>query len=60
MWQRSINENEMENFKKAQYSIIHGTNDDNVHFMHSTQMQKALAKRGIQYDSAVSNCDFRL
>ena len=55
MIERPYNENEMANFKDAEYSIIHGTNDDNVHFLHSTQMQKRLAGLGIDFDSGVSS-----
>ena len=53
MIDRPYNENLMENFKEAEYSIIHGTNDDNVHFLHSTQMQKRLTGLGIDFDSGV-------
>ena len=53
MIQRPLLESNMTYFRDADYSIIHGTNDDNVHFMHSTQMQKTLTKLGIDFDSSV-------
>lgn len=51
MIERPINENEMEKFREAEYNLIHGTNDDNVHFISAAQMEKALVGRGIDFDN---------
>ena len=44
----------MEGFTKAEYHLIHGTNDDNVHFQSAAQMEKALVAHGIDFDNFVS------
>ena len=54
MIERYINENDMEGFTKAEYHLIHGTNDDNVHFQSAAQMEKALVAHGIDFDNFVS------
>jgi len=51
MIERPILENEMEKFRLAEYNLIHGTNDDNVHFISAAQMEKALVGRGIDFDN---------
>ena len=37
---------------KGKYLIIHGTEDDNVHFQNATQMITALVKNNIDFESA--------
>lgn len=54
MIERPILENDMEKFRLAEYNLIHGTNDDNVHFISAAQMEKALVGRGIDFDNFVS------
>merc|ERR1719337_537176 len=51
MIERPILENEMEKFREAEYHLIHGTNDDNVHFISAAQMEKALVSRGIDFEN---------
>ena len=54
MIERNMNENQMANFGKAEYHLIHGNNDDNVHFLSAAQMEKALVSQGIDFDNFVS------
>merc|ERR1712113_340385 len=51
MIERYINENQMQGFTKAEYHLIHGTNDDNVHFQSAAQMEKALVAHGIDFEN---------
>lgn len=51
MIERPINENDMTYFRNTSYNLIHGTNDDNVHFISAAQMEKALVSRGIDFDN---------
>ena len=44
----------MKNFRDVGYTIIHGTNDDNVHFQNAAIMQKELVNRGIDFEAYVS------
>ena len=37
---------------KGKYLIIHGTEDDNVHFQNATQMITALVRSNIDFESA--------
>ena len=55
MIERSLNENGLENFRQAEYHLIHGSNDDNVHFLSAAQMEKALVSQGIDFENMVSN-----
>jgi len=41
--------NKAANFKDKKYLIAHGTADDNVHFMHMTQMVQALVDADVQF-----------
>ena len=54
MIERNYNENKFANFGKAEYHLIHGTNDDNVHFLSAVQMEKGLVSQGIDFDNFVS------
>ena len=54
MIERNMNENQMANFGKAEYHLIHGNNDDNVHFLSAAQMEKALVSQGIDFENFVS------
>ena len=54
MIERNMNENKLANFGKAEYHLIHGNNDDNVHFLSAAQMEKALVSQGIDFDNFVS------
>ena len=54
MIDRPILENDMEFFRNTEYHLIHGTNDDNVHFLSAARMTKELTKRGIEFDNFVS------
>ena len=58
MIERNMNENQMANFGKAEYHLIHGNNDDNVHFLSAAQMEKALDSQGIDFDNFVSFTTF--
>lgn len=51
MIDRPILENDMEFFRDVEYHLIHGTNDDNVHFLSAARMTKELTKRGIEFDN---------
>ena len=55
MIERNMNENKLANFGKAEYHLIHGNNDDNVHFLSAAQMEKALVSQGIDFENFVSN-----
>jgi len=41
--------NKVQNFQNKTFLIAHGTADDNVHFMHATQLIRALSDYGIQF-----------
>jgi len=41
--------NKVQNFHNKSFLIAHGTADDNVHFMHATQLIRALSDEGIQF-----------
>ena len=58
MIERNMNENQMANFGKAEYHLIHGNNDDNVHFLSAAQMEKALVSQGIDFENFVSIVNF--
>ena len=58
MIERNMNENQMANFGKAEYHLIHGNNDDNVHFLSAAQMEKALVSQGIDFENFVSEPTF--
>ena len=47
--------NQMKYFRNTTYTVIHGMNDDNVHFLNSAQMEKALVSVGIDFKAFVSN-----
>lgn len=51
MIERNYIENNFANFGKAEYHLIHGTNDDNVHFLSAVQMEKGLVSAGIDFDN---------
>ena len=46
--------NEMKYFRNVTYNLIHGMNDDNVHFAISAAMEKALVSVGIDFNAFVS------
>ena len=54
MIERNYIENNFANFGKAEYHLIHGTNDDNVHFLSAVQMEKGLVSAGIDFNNFVS------
>ena len=37
------------NFAHVDYTVIAGTDDDNVHFLNAVRMQKSLAKAGVEF-----------
>merc|ERR1719419_2060760 len=51
MVERNMNENKLAKFREAEYHLIHGTNDDNVHFLSAAQMEKALVSQGIDFEN---------
>ena len=60
MIDRPILENDMEFFRDTEYHLIHGTNDDNVHFLFAARMTKELTKRGIEFDNFVKAIFFAI
>ena len=40
-----------EGFKNAWYTMIHGTADDNVHFMSAAHMEKKLVEADVDFDN---------
>ncbi|XP_059144564.1 dipeptidyl peptidase 4-like isoform X2 [Physella acuta] len=41
--------NKVDNFKKSNFMLVHGTADDNVHFQHSVQLIKALTEADVYF-----------
>jgi len=54
MIERNYIENKFAKFAEAEFHLIHGTNDDNVHFLSAVQMEKGLVSEGIDFDNFVS------
>ena len=54
MYDHMMAVNEMKYFRNATYTVIHGMNDDNVHFLNSARMEKALVSVGIDFKTFVS------
>ena len=48
MVEQTIRGDRIQNFVNVSYTMIHGMNDDNVHFKTSADMQKLLSKNDIE------------
>ena len=55
MVDHTMSQNQMKYFRNASYNLIHGMNDDNVHFINSAAMEKALVSVGIDFTAFVSD-----
>ena len=55
MVEQTIRGDRIQNFANVSYTMIHGMNDDNVHFKTSADMQKLLSKNDIEFDAIVSD-----
>lgn len=53
IWYRAENgpNKDFEGFKNAWYTMIHGTADDNVHFMSAAHMEKKLVEADVDFDN---------
>lgn len=44
-------------FEQKKYLLVHGTNDDNVHFQHSMILARYLQKNDVTFSQMVNNLE---